>query len=150
MNDLSIAQKLLVLILLTMAGCIAANRTPESYVLTAQQQITAHTAAQCDKLFVVGAVSVAIGIAAFLVGQTKATIITGFGVALSTIGLVVSMFLSAIETYKNYFVAAFVVLSIIGLFIFVHAVGDVNRDGKIDWQDIKFVFTKLKRKPPTT
>jgi hypothetical protein len=149
MNTTTIGQRLLLVILLTMAGCIAAEKAGKTPPPTIAEQMNVNTAKQCDRLVVVGAIAVAIGIAAFLAGQTKATAIIGFGVSLSTIGLFLTIVLSTITAYRGWFVGAFIVLSIIGLFTFVRAIGDVNRDGKIDLQDVKSLFLKIPHKSKT-
>jgi hypothetical protein len=139
-------RKTLLILLLSVAGCVVAERPEVVGPAEYTQRIVENTTNKLDWLTVVGAGTVAFGVAGYFAGNTAATATIAAGITLTAIGLFITVFLPTICEYRKWFMLAFIVLGIIAFFTFARSVADVNRDGKIDWQDLKALLLKLKRK----
>jgi hypothetical protein len=138
-------QKVMLIFCLLLASC--ATRVPSYYEGPPESlpHIVHDAAVKMDWLSVVGAVTIAFGVAGYMNGQKAATSILAAGVVLFAGGILTTMALSMFAQLKTYALIALIVLGIGGFLLFAGTSLDVNDDGKINWQDVKAVFLKIRR-----
>lgn len=138
-------QKVMLVSCLLLASC--AIKVPSCYEGPPDSlpHIVHDAATKMDWLSIVGAVTIAFGVAGYMNGQKAATSILAAGVVLFAGGILTTMALAMFAQLKT---IAFVVLCCLGIGGFLLFAGtslDVNGDGKINWQDVKAVFLKIRR-----
>ena len=140
---MALRPRLLLFGFIFLTGCAWPRITTQSKPFYPGQGIIVNAASQTDWLVIIGAVTIAFGVAAFLNGNAKSTAIIAAGVTIVAISLLVTTYLSMLAQYHTEFIIALAVLSAIAFFTFAHTAADFNKDGKIDWQDLHFLFDKL-------
>ena len=138
-------QKVILISCLLLASC--ATKIPSYYEGPPESlpHIIHDAATKMDWLSIIGAVTIAFGVASYMNGQKAATSILAAGVVLFAGGILTTMALSIFAQLKTYALIALVVLGIGGFLLFAGTALDVNGDGKFNWQDIKAVFLKIRR-----
>lgn len=148
MRKPTIAEKMFLLLLLITAGCVFAKNPPSAVPNYPGQNIIIETASKLDWLTIIGVGTIAFGVCAFLNGNSSGISIIAAGITVVACSIIITATLAALTEYRKFFIIALSFLGIAGFFIFGKTAADANSDGKINWQDIKFIFTKLKRKTP--
>jgi sulfite exporter TauE/SafE len=146
MNSNTVFQRLFLLLVLTIAGCVVAEKSKYTTSRELANKLTMNTGKSLDWLTIIGAVTIAFGVAGYLSGNTKAINIIAAGATLTALGLLISSFLCVFTEYRTQVFIVLCVLGIVAFFTFARSIADFNHDGKIDWQDLKAMFLKIKNK----
>jgi hypothetical protein len=137
--------KILLLSLVILSGCAWPRIETRTGYQVPGQNIVVNAASKVDWLVIIGAVTIAFGVAAFLNGNTRGTSIIAAGIAIVAVSLIVTTYLSLFAQYHTLFVVALSILGVVSFFTFAHTAADYNCDGKTDWKD--WLDMLLKRKP---
>lgn len=135
--------KILVLPLILLLGCDLAEKHANGYQITPQIHTITEAAKSTDWLKILGAVTIAFGIAAFINGSSRATGVIAAGIALITISLLVTTYMCLLEQYHTVFMYTLLALGIVSFFTFFHTAADINRDGRIDTADLLALARKI-------
>jgi hypothetical protein len=138
-------QKVMLISCLLLASCASKIEPYYEGPPDSLPHIVHDAATKMDWLSIVGAVTIAFGVAGYMNGQKAATSILAAGVVLFAGSIMTTMALSMFAQLKNVAIIALICLGIGGFLLFAHTALDVNGDGKFDWQDIKAVFLKIRR-----
>lgn len=135
--------RILLLPLILLLGCDLTEKYHSGYQVTPEIHSITETAKSTDWLKILGAVTIAFGIAAFINGSTRATGVIAAGIALITISLLVTTYMCLLERYHTVFLYTLLALGIVSFFIFFHTAADINRDGRIDTADLLALARKI-------
>lgn len=147
MNNYRLWQKVLLIVVLCLASCASQQKEKYTFDPSPANNMMHDAAAKMDWLSCIGAVTIAFGVAAFMNGQKAAVSILAAGITLFAGGIITTMALSIFAELKTFALVILIVLGIAGFFVFAGTALDTTGDGKFDWQDVKAVFFKIRRKP---
>jgi hypothetical protein len=150
MNAYTPTQKAVLIACLCLFGCVTSPPAPPNFYNDLASHMEHDTAVSMNWLAIAGAVTIAFGVATFMNGQKAATSILAAGITLLAIGIITTQALCIFADLRKYALYALIALGIAGFFVFTHTSLDQNGDGKFDWQDIRAVFLKIRRKLNTT
>ena len=139
-------QKILLIVCLSIGGCATLSPPDPAYFDNPGLHIQHDTSVSMNWLAIAGAVTIAFGVAAFMNGQKAATSILAAGVTLLAIGIIITQALSFFAELRTSALGILVTLGIIGFFMFAGTSLDWNKDGKTNWRDVLYVFTKIRLK----
>jgi len=149
MNTYTPTQKILLIVCLCLFGCATSPAIPPSFYNDLTSHIEHDTSVSMNWLAIIGGVTIAFGVAAFMSSQKSATSIIAAGITLLAVGIITTQAIALMADLRKYALYLLIALGIAGFFAFTHINLDRNGDGNYNWQDVKFMFTKLKPKPPT-
>lgn len=150
MNSYTVTQKVFLIACLCLFGCVTNPPAQPSFYNDLASHIEHDTSVSMNWLAIAGGVTIAFGVAAFMNGQKAAISILAGGIALLAVGIITTQALAIMADLRKYALYALIALGIAGFFVFTHTSLDQNGDGKFDWQDIRAVFLKIRRKLNTT
>jgi hypothetical protein len=140
---MALKSRLLLLGILFLTGCAWPRISTYDYSKLPGSDIIVTAAHNTDWLVIIGAVTIAFGVATLLNGNTKAVGIIAAGITILAVSLLITTYLSLLAAYHTYFIMAIIALGVISFFVFAHTAADFNKDGKIDCQDIRYLLAKL-------
>lgn len=147
MNEPTLLKKIILITALCFGGCMAEKRIDPAFYNNPSLHMEHDTSVSMNWLAIAGAVTIAFGVAGYMSGQKAAISILAGGITLLATGILVTQALCVFAELRTHATAILIGLGIIGFFIIAKINLDLNQDGKIDWQDIKAVFLKIRRKP---
>jgi len=147
MNNHSFSQKFFLVAFLCLIGCATPIKQESPFNNNLDFHIQHDTATSMNWLSIAGAVTIAFGVAAFMNGQKAATSILAGGITLLAVGIITAQALAFLCEYRTAALVSLIGLGILGFFIFTRTVLDINGNGISDWEDIKTILFKARRKP---
>jgi hypothetical protein len=150
MNYATTFRKVILIAIVCVSGCVSKIPPEPAFFNNPGLHIQHDTAVSMNWLAIAGGVTIALGVAAFMSGQKAAVNIIAGGGTLLAVGIIVSQALSFLAEYRAYFFALMCFLALLFFFLHTGNLLDVNRDGKVDLNDLKCIFLKFRRKPKTT
>jgi hypothetical protein len=137
-------QKILLVVCLSIGGCASLSPPAPAYFDNPGLHIQHDTAVSMNWLSIAGAVTIAFGVAAFMNGQKAATSVLAAGVTLLATGIIITQALSFFSEFRAIAIGSLIVLGLVGFFVFAGTSLDWNKDGKTNWRDVLYIFTKIR------
>lgn len=146
MSEPTTLEKIALILALSIGGCATVPPAQPAFYDNPGLHMSHDTSVSMNWLAIAGAVTIAFGVAAFMQGQKAASSILAAGITLLAIGIIVTQALAILTEYRQVFLGLLILLGIVAFFVHGRAALDTNRDGKVDWQDLKALFSKAKPK----